>query len=296
MKKLRKLTAQTVAIVHNPGANGGFPRCWPVNRWLPAVWKRGSKETGMRKLVLRIAAAVTVVVLGASGASASTISFSFTGHVTYVDNGSLGPSNADLSGQFSVGDLLTGTLIFDDGATLDSVMRYERGAVYISALQSLSGSIGAYTVSGNNVTQISPRQDSFHAIEGLVPNTTISGAAVNGYALDSFSLGFDGPSTALVPPVFSNYANPPTFALDFGGIIVPRGPNGPGIAASPTNPYGAVYGGLDSFAPTEADPVPEPSSILLLGTGIIGAGVRRWRRRKSTPSTITKRRPSGDKS
>lgn len=232
------------------------------------------------------AAAATVVVLGASGARASTISFSFTGHVTYVSNGSLGPSDADLSGQFSVGDVLTGTLIFDDGATLDSLDSPPGGAMYDSALQSLSGAIGAYTVSGNNATEIDFGLDffpAFQAIEGSFPNTTISGGAVNGYALDTVLLSFENPSTplgsnALVPPVFGNYANAPTFALDFGGIYFPSGWRS-GIEAGDPNPFGEVSGIIDSFAPTEAAPVPEPSSILLLGTGIIGAGVSNWRKR-----------------
>jgi hypothetical protein len=124
------------------------------------------KETAMKDFVLRIAAAATVVVLGASGASAATISFTYTGHGTSVTSGG---ATLDLSGQFSVGDLLTGTFIFDDAATLDGVIGTPGfSAFYESALQSLSGAVGSYIFSGNDATEIVDNlpEDGFSTFAG----------------------------------------------------------------------------------------------------------------------------------
>jgi hypothetical protein len=53
-----------------------------------------------------------------------------------------------------------------------------------------------------------------------------------------------------------------------------------GFAPSTTN--FSLYGMSGPLEVPTAVPVPEPASVLLLGAGLVGAGVKRWRRRRTT--------------
>jgi hypothetical protein len=49
---------------------------------------------------------------------------------------------------------------------------------------------------------------------------------------------------------------------------------------SGTEQWIVIYDNADGYVALEASPAPEPSSFMLLGTGLLSAayGIRRWRR------------------
>lgn len=123
-------------------------------------------------------------------------------------------------------------------------------------------------------------------IVSFSPNVTAVGSDVISYT-------FGVPTSAISIAVRNQNGTTSTYSVtplagssSFFGVIATGGDS---IASIEYDPITGFTAGVDDFrfgtaqATTvpEATPVPEPASMLLLGTGLLGAGVRRWRQRKA---------------
>lgn len=216
-----------------------------------------------------LVATLFLVLLPPSLASAESITFSFAGTVDGVD--------PILASAFSVGDLLTGTFVFDSNATpaencVDIALK-SYCTPYESPAQSLLATLGSsYAFSGNVfVIQNTPPVGGTPDAWGVVANpplhlSGLTGSPVNGNALTQFDLILsDNSGTALdgglVPPVFADYSSG-TFVLFF---------DDPNLGGSHI-----VGGPITSLNPIAT---PEPPTALLMLAGVAGTlGMCRMRR------------------
>jgi hypothetical protein len=206
----------------------------------------------------RLGVGVFVLTVAAAPVSAAPITFSFSGSVTAI--------SPQLTSTFAVGDAMSGTFVFDPAATFTACSGVCGN--FNSALQTLSVTIGSYTLSGTAFETLynSSTQD-YYEISALLP----AGAPVNGLPPSSFALELTDPSatalsthSTLVAPVLANYAER-NFALLFEDSF---------------HRLIGVGGTITSLSAVTTPPsVPEPTSFLLLGTGIIALAGRVRRRR-----------------
>jgi hypothetical protein len=218
----------------------------------------------------------------AATGEASPITYYFGGQLDFVS--SCGFGCAPLTPYFAVGDAFAGSFTFEsttvDGNATASTGSYAPGPAFSIAINSYVFSNSTIGGSGSVQVKNDIGTDQFSA------NAETDSSPIAGFLSQVFALQLqDSGSTAFASDALPlNGLN--LGAFDFSSFELVFQQNTP-----PFN-TGSIRGGLDYLSltdPSAPAPVPEPASILLVGSGVLALARRRWR---AHVDTLRARMPS----